>query len=64
MSTEQVYVGIDMAQETFVGAVHGGNDRWTANNDASGIADTVIRLQALQPALVVLESTGGWSGPW
>jgi transposase len=59
VSTERVYVGIDMSQETFDGAVYNSEEHWTAENNASGIADTVVRLQALQAHLVVLESTGG-----
>jgi transposase len=59
MSTEQVYVGIDVAQETFDVAVHDSSEHWTAQNNASGIAETVTRLEALKPALVVMEATGG-----
>jgi transposase len=59
MSTEHVYVGIDVAQETFDVAVYDGAEHWTAQNNASGIAETVTRLEALKPTLVALEATGG-----
>jgi transposase len=59
MSTDNVYVGIDVAQETFDVAVYASTERWTGHNNASGIAETVTRLEALQPTLVVLEATGG-----
>lgn len=59
MSTEQVFVGIDVAQDTFDVAVYDSSECWTAHNTASGIAETVTRLEALKPALVVLEATGG-----
>ena len=59
MSTEQVYVGIDMAQDKFDGAVHGTQEKWTASNDGAGIAETVQRLTVLHPTLVVMEATGG-----
>jgi transposase len=59
MSTEQLYVGIDVAQETFDVAVSDSRERWTAPNTSSGIAETVTRLEALKPTLVVLEATGG-----
>ena len=59
MSTDAVYVGVDLAQETFDVAVYGRADHWTAENTASGIAETVSRLQAMHPTLVVMESTGG-----
>lgn len=59
MSTEHVYVGIDVAQETFDVAIHGRSDSWTATNNTSGIVETLARLVELQPSLVVMESTGG-----
>lgn len=59
MSTDQVYVGIDVAQDTFDVAVYDSSERWTAHNNASGIADTVARLEGLTPTLVVMEATGG-----
>lgn len=59
MSTDRVYVGIDVAQDTFDVAVANRPEHWRAENSASGIADTVVRLQALAPTLVVLEATGG-----
>jgi len=59
MSTDQVYVGIDVAQETFDVAVHDSHECWTAQNNVGGIADTTARLQGLKPTLVVLEGTGG-----
>jgi len=59
MSTEHVYVGIDVAQETFDVAMYDSSEHWTAHNDVSGIAETVTRLEALKPTLVVLEATGG-----
>jgi transposase len=59
MSTNDGYVGIDVAQNTFDVAVYNSSEHWTADNTASGIADTVARLQALAPTLVVMEATGG-----
>jgi transposase len=59
MSTESVYVGIDVAQDTFDVAVYDSSERWSAHNNVSGIAETVTRLEALKPTLVVLEATGG-----
>jgi transposase len=59
MSTPQVYVGIDVAQDSFDVALYDSSERWTAHNNASGIADTVARLEALAPTLVVMEATGG-----
>ena len=59
MSTPQVYIGIDVAQDSFDVAVYDSTERWTAQNNANGIGETVARLQTLAPALVVMEATGG-----
>lgn len=59
MSTDCVYVGVDLAQDTFDVAVCGRSDHWTSDNTATGIAESVARLQELRPVLVVMESTGG-----
>jgi transposase len=59
MSTEHAYVGIDVAQETFDVALYDSSEHWTGYNSASGIAETVTRLEGLKPTLVVLEATGG-----
>lgn len=59
MSTDKVYVGIDVAKKSFAVALFDRPEHWTAGNDVAGIAETVARLQALQPTLVAMESTGG-----
>lgn len=59
MSTPQIYVGVDIAQDSFDVAVYGSTEHWTAQNNANGISETVTRLEALAPALVVMEATGG-----
>lgn len=59
MSTDKVYVGIDVAKKSFAVAVFDHPEHWTAGNDVTGIADTVARLQALEPTLIVMETTGG-----
>ena len=35
-------------------------ERWAVANDDPGIAGLVVRLQAVQPTLIVLEATGGY----
>jgi transposase len=54
------FVGIDVAKADFVVACRPDHGSWSAMNDAHGIAATVARLQELVPALIVLESTGGY----
>jgi len=34
--------------------------KWTAPNDAEGIAATVARLRTMVPSLIVAEATGGY----
>jgi transposase len=57
------YVGIDVGQSRLDVAIGQTGPEWTAGNDATGIPPTVTRLCALQPALIVLESTGGLEVP-
>ena len=39
------------------------DDRWPVSNDEPGIAILVERLRTIQPALIVLEATGGLEVP-
>jgi transposase len=52
-------VGIDVAKAQLDIAVRPDGEQWIAANDAAGISDLVGRVQRMQPALVVLEATGG-----
>lgn len=54
-----VYIGIDVAKAKLDIAARPRAEQWVATHDAEGIAALVARLQALRPALVVLEATGG-----
>lgn len=53
------YVGIDVSKKQLDTAVTKEGDIWAATNDKKGIAKTVTKLEALQPALVIVEATGG-----
>ena len=44
-------------------AVRPTGQTWTISNDESGIRELVSRLKDLDPAIVVLESTGGLELP-
>lgn len=61
--TPAVYVGIDVAKAHVDIMVRPSGQQWRASQDASGRQETVCRLQALHPALVVLEATGGYEAP-
>jgi transposase len=60
MSTPQYFVGMDVAKAQLDIALRPTGDRWTVTNDATGLAALVVRLQAVQPTLIVLEATGGY----
>lgn len=57
------YVGVDVSKSQLDVAVGQTGLDWQAGNDAVGIGKTVERLQALQPTLIVIESTGGLEQP-
>jgi transposase len=63
MSTEPVFVGIDVAKASLEVAVHQPAARWTVDYADPAVATLVTRLTALTPALIVLEATGGLEGP-
>ena len=58
-SAEQVFVGIDVAQDWLEVAVRPGRPGWRVRNTPDGVADLAEQLRVLQPTLVVLEGTGG-----
>lgn len=60
MSPSGVFVGIDVAKADFVVGCRPTGATWTAGNDSDGIAETVARLVADAPVLIVLEATGGY----
>lgn len=59
MSSEDRYIGIDVAKERLDIAVRPGEEEWSVANDEEGIGALVSRLQEVGPSLVVLEATGG-----
>ena len=63
MEPKAVYVGIDVSKTCVDVAVRPTGQMWTISNDEPGIREPVSRLKALDPAIVVLESTGGLELP-
>lgn len=63
MKTATAYVGIDVAKEKLDIAVHSSDQRWAFANTDAGISQAVSCLQELNPALIVLEATGGIEVP-
>lgn len=62
MTTER-FVGIDVALATLAIAVWPELRTWDVANTAEGIEQLVAELQALGPARIVLEGTGGLQAP-
>ena len=59
----QPSIGIDVSQATLDVAVYPTAEHWQTTNDEVGIAELVERLRALEPALIVLEASGGYETP-
>ena len=57
------FVGIDVSKERLDIGVGAAGEFWQAANDEAGIQATTDRLAQMQPALVVIESTGGLEWP-
>lgn len=58
--SEPVYVGIDVAKNSFEVAVSGQSQTLNLSNDEAGHAQLVDQLRPLHPRLVLLEATGGY----
>ena len=63
MVAQPVFGGIDVAKAALDVAVSPTAERWTLAYTEREVAGLVPRLTALDPALVVLEATGGLEGP-
>lgn len=53
------YVGIDVHKDTLDVAVGTDAEIWTVPNQSDGVAECVARITTAEPALIVVESTGG-----
>lgn len=54
-----IFIGIDIAKDSFDIHVKPTGERWTCSSDSPGMDETVNRLRELDPAGIVLEATGG-----
>jgi transposase len=59
----EVFIGVDVARDRLEVATRPAGEGWPIANDAAGIAELVVRLRDLGPALIVLEATGGLELP-
>ena len=55
----ELFIGIDICKDRLDVADDSESIPWSVANDDSGISSLVDRLKALQPALIVMEATGG-----
>lgn len=60
MAEAERFVGIDVSKARLDVAVQPERTQWAVGNDAAGIQTLGEQLQALAPALVVLEASGRW----
>lgn len=63
MTTDRPYVGIDVAKDHLDVAVQPSGEQWRVPHDTAGLAQLAVRLDALAPALIVLEAGGGYERP-
>jgi transposase len=63
MTSQPLFVGIDVSKARLDTALRPDGRTFADRNDPDGIAALVARLVALQPALLVLEATGGYEMP-
>ena len=63
MDRESLFVGVDVSKARLDIGLWPTGEGWSVPNNEEGIAELVSRLQEVQPALVVLEATGGLELP-
>lgn len=60
MKSEEIAVGIDVSKAELVIAVYPTGDTWTSSTGPDAIDVLIRRLVAVQPAVVVVEASGGY----
>jgi transposase len=53
-------VGIDVSKGEFVIAIHPSGEAWKSGTTADAIDEVIRRLVAVEPAVIVVEATGGY----
>lgn len=54
------YVGVDVSKDRLDVAVGSDGEQWQVSNDSAGHSELVERLSGVNPALIVLEASGGY----
>lgn len=60
MSSEAIFVGLDVAKLKLDLAVRPTGETWSVANEEADVAQVVTRLRTLHPTLIVCEATGGY----
>ena len=63
MKQEPTYVGIDVAKAKVDVAVRPTGQRWVVSYDETGVGELVSHMEDMEPALVLLEASGGLELP-
>ena len=63
MKGEPRYVGIDVSKAKVDVAVRPTGQRWVVSYDETGVEELVVQMVDLDPALVLLEASGGLELP-
>jgi len=64
MATEsKLFIGVDVSKGWLDVSVRPTSEGWRESNDEKGVAAVVRRIVELQPALIVLEASGGYQVP-
>ena len=61
--SERVAVGIDISKEEIVVAVAPNGEQWASPTTPEALERTMARIAPYQPAVVVMEATGGYEAP-
>ena len=63
MEQDSIFVGLDVAKAQVEVAVRPADDRWEVSHDDVGIGQLVSQLKSLEPAMVLVEASGGLELP-
>lgn len=60
---DKEFIGVDVSKDTLDAVAYNSNKQWHFPNNEAGISRSVQVIGELAPALVVMESTGGYETP-
>ena len=63
MKTEPIYVGIDVAKDRVDILIRPTGDSWSMYYGEAEVAELVAKLQTIEPAVAIVEATGGLEFP-